>query len=192
MKLLPLCHSILLYLFTVSTILFSCSSQKKQENQAEASKDTVGVLTTSDVPTDTLPAPEIPTKSPSSEFQEPEPPKSISKKACDVTFSLLASPEKNHHIFQVNSFNAEEFECWAALENHGIRLCGDNLPCTITYVEPTKMSTSNEPSHAVNDAALKKHGIGRFEYKNSWWELRGAKIWQRTEKGFDYYNSNRY
>ncbi len=114
------------------------------------------------------------------------------KGECELNFILLANPTKNQHVFQVKGFDAGNFKCWIELEAHGIKLCGDNMPCDISYVDISDITKTSNPPYNIDGAQLKKNGIGHFAYKNSWWELRGAKIWNRPGKGYEYYNSNRY
>lgn len=110
---------------------------------------------------------------------------------CNVSYILFSNPAKNHHIYQVKDFDATNFKCWSSLESHATKICG-NMPCQVSYIELVNAETTKTPRYYLESSFLKKHGIGYFEYKTSWWELRGAKIWDRTGKGFDYYNSNRY
>lgn len=110
---------------------------------------------------------------------------------CSLSFILLSNPAKNHHIFQVKDFQATSFKCWSALEAHATRLCG-NMPCQVSYIDLVKTEATTTAPYYLENSFLKNHGIGHFEYKTSWWELRGSKIWDRAGKGFDYYNSNRY
>lgn len=110
---------------------------------------------------------------------------------CNLSFILLSNPDKNHHIYQVKDFQASSFKCWSALESHATKLCG-NMPCQVSYIELINVQAIKTPPYYLESSFLKNHGIGHFEYKTSWWELRGARIWDRGGKGFEYYNSNRY
>ena len=123
--------------------------------------------------------------------QDPPAVNAVSKGECEVSFILLSNPTKTTHIYQVNGFDASNNRCWTKVQEHGVKLCNGS-PCEVSYLEISNITKSSDPPHYVDAATLKKHGIGQFTYKNSWWEFHGAKIWGRAGKGYEFYNSTRY
>ncbi len=188
--------SILPYLLlslTILSVLPSCAQRKSGEVTTTAEQ-----ITTTDsnavVPSqDSIDSLSLDPKTHESALQQDPPPSSAtSSGTCNLSFITLSNPSKQHHIFQVKGFESANFKCWTELENHAIKLCGDNMPCEISYVDVADITKTTTPPYHVDAISLKNHGIGHFSYKNQWWELKGSKLWNRTGKGYEYYNSNRY
>lgn len=170
-------------------ILVACGGRQSQSvSQEQTTADTMEVKAPTPPP-DTIKPQEIPTPPVTDPSPTPSP---TTRKACEPAFILVSHPEKNTHLYQVKDFNPEDFQCWTTLETHARKECGESMPCRVIYVEASAITPTTIAPDYVDKAVLAKKGIGRYEYTNAWWEIRGAKIWGRTGKGFDYYNSNRY
>ena len=198
-----------LLLFSALILSTHCGSKSKT-SALEESKETVDTSRTSTSATSSTPSTHSTASSSNATTNElgvaqksreelidksPPPPKQAKpQKPVDITpqedcapeFVRLSEPGKSPFLYQVKKYKPEQYTCWAALEEFAIELCEDRQPCTVFYVESSTIKSTTDV------AALKKQGIGRFEYKDNWWELRGARIWERAGKGYDYYNSSRY
>src|SRR5687767_11077200 len=118
-----------------------------------------------------------------------DPPKVVAKeKECNPNYTLIGKPAPNQHVYYVTDFNSEEFKCWVLLEEHGAKICNNNI-CFVYYVDKADLALT-KTAPFVDAALLKKHGIARFEHKGKYWEIKGAKTWKRTDKGYGYYNTN--
>lgn len=173
--------------------LASCNQRKPAEITTEAEQITTADTTPIVASQDSIDSTSLDPQTQETALQQDPPPSKPTKTGeCNPGFILLSNPSKNHHIFQVTGFDATNFKCWHDIEKHGIQLCGNNMPCEISYLEVSAITKTSNPPYHVDATQLKNHGIGHFVFKNSWWELRGANIWKRTGKGYEYYNSNRY
>lgn len=116
-------------------------------------------------------------------------PEPVKVKICDPNFTKLSSPKKNMYIIYVTNFNQEEFKCWVTLEEYGVKTCAGN-PGVVFFIDNANVRTNSTPPNYIDDTTLKTTGIGRFEYNGKYWELKGAKIWKRSSKGYGYYNTD--
>ncbi|HJW28271.1 MAG TPA: hypothetical protein VJ508_03375 [Saprospiraceae bacterium] len=112
----------------------------------------------------------------------------ITAHQCDVNFTLLGKPKSNQQVFYITGFNPTEFKCWEELELHAVKQ-SNNQPGIVIYVDDPKIKINPALPDLIDAAALKAHGVGRFELKK-FWEMSGARIWKREGKGYDYFDSN--
>jgi hypothetical protein len=110
---------------------------------------------------------------------------------CNPNLNAIANPGKQQYIYYVTGFNPAEFKCWEKLEIHGTELCNE-APCTIYYVDAASVPISKSGDKPLDDSTLKTHGIGRYEHSGKFWEIKGAKMWGRSGKGYNYYNTNNH
>jgi hypothetical protein len=120
---------------------------------------------------------------------EVTPPVPAKPKICDPNFTKLSSPKKNLYIIYVTDFNPEEFKCWVNLEEYGTMTCGGN-PGVVIFVDNANIKTNTTPPNYLDDNTLKTTGIGRYEYNGKYWEIKGARLWKRSGKGYGYYNTD--
>ncbi len=168
-------------------MVFSIScSQKKEKNETtisevKASSDTLKSESVKTSPTSTTQAAG---STPNETSQTPPPPK-----ICDPNFNLIASPKKNQKIYYVSGFNPIEFKCWEELEKESQKICAGS-PCVIYFLDKPNPKITTTPPHYMDANTLMTNGIGVFEYNGVMWEMKGANIWGRKDKGFGYYNTN--
>lgn len=111
-------------------------------------------------------------------------------KICNPSFKLLKSPGANQHVYYVSGFNPGEFKCWEFIETHGQEVCGKK-PCQVYYVDAPDVSISSAAPY-IDKNILAKKGVAFFTHDNNYFEIKGAKTWGRTEKGYLYYNTNNH
>lgn len=116
----------------------------------------------------------------------------ITEHVCHPAFTVLAKPVKTTHFYYVSGFDPREFKCWEELTVQATQLAQDQM-CTIYYLDDPGIKVSASPPNYIDAAALKTHGIGKFEHNGKYWEIKGASQWKRADKGYDYFNtSNQY
>lgn len=177
--------NIVISLFLITGIL-SCKERKQAEIITAAEEITTADTNTIVPGPDSLDESSLDPETHEKILQQDPPASPQPKKGgCNLTVSILPSPSEDHQFYQVKGFNPKDFSCWSELENQGLKLCGDKMPCEISFLD----SGSSNPSDANQ---LKNHGIAHFNFKNSVWYLKGAKIWNRTGKEYEYQNTNNY
>jgi hypothetical protein len=130
----------------------------------------------------------VPTESNDPEPEE-KPLVKAAPKICDPNFTKLASPKNNQHIYYVTNFNPGEFKCWVKIEEFGIKTC-DGTSCVLYFLDKANIKANSTPPHYLDENTLKTNGIGRFEYNGKYWEIKGANMWKRKDKGYGYYNTD--
>ncbi len=195
-------------LFSLSIILSACPNVSSNSRSVEGPSSTAHSIVNPNPTTpsdsqqaspphpafpDTLPAATpIPTSIDQNTTTESTHPASTPRTNCDPAFILISNTPRTNHIYQVKNFDPGSFSCWTALEREAIRICSNQMPCVVTFLDTYNITKNTTPPYFVDEPILREYGIGHFDFKNQWWELRGAKIWGRTQTGYEYYNSNRY
>ncbi|HZV71819.1 MAG TPA: hypothetical protein VFG10_19870 [Saprospiraceae bacterium] len=121
--------------------------------------------------------------------KEPEVIVPYKPKICDINLKLIASPQKGMQIYYVTGLVPGEFKCWVDMENASIKLC-NGTPCLLYFVDTPNPKVTSTPPHFLDAATLSKYGVGRFDYNGKNWEMKGANMWGRKDKGYGYYNTD--
>jgi len=121
--------------------------------------------------------------------KEPEVIVPYKPKVCDINLKLIASPKKGQQIYYVTGLVPGEFKCWVDMENASIKLCNGS-PCLIYFVDTPNPKVTSTPPDFLDAATLSKYGVGRFDYNGKNWEMKGANMWGRKDKGYGYYNTD--
>lgn len=176
----------LIYFFVTVVLIVSCQQKKKEMIEADPTE-----VTTSDSSA-VVPQPDSLKADPQlheTAMQQDPPPAPAVKKTCTPNFNALKSPVKNHYFFYVSDFNPGEFICWEEIQKHGVRICGGN-PCTIFYLDNANAAVTSTAPLYMDANTLAKYGIGKFQHTGRSWDIQGARIWNRKEKGYSYYYIN--
>lgn len=113
----------------------------------------------------------------------------ITDHICNVNITLLAKPAPGKQIFYVSGVDPKEFKCWEEIQNHAIKICGEEN-CTLYYVDMADIKVNPNATDLMDPAVLKEHGVAKFAQAKKFYNFNGASIWKRQGDGWAYYNTN--
>lgn len=178
--------SYLISFFCMLALLVSCQQKKKEIITVDPVENTTADSSAVVPQPDSL---KVDPQTHETALQHDPPPSPAAIKVCNPNFNILKSPAKNHHVYYVSQFNPGEFKCWELLQKHANEICG-GVPCKISYVDDPKVTFTSTNPYYMDAESLMNYGIGFYEHTGTWWEIKGARLWNRKGDGYKYYYTN--